>query len=179
MKALILLPFIIAANWVPVSKIESREAAGAQTLESCVQTFRETCLDVGDQPDLVELGAYNVELTVAKANTVKCESIEDCDAKFLAYDYACPGGDWEKIKNYDLLEIYCVKPNTPALKVNEVRLAEIVVERGAKVSQAKARQERRALLKKELKEVDIGKVTTIAALKAVVQKMLEVMDEQN
>lgn len=134
MKILIIvstLPLLIAANWIPVSFIQSGKPQGAGTLEQCVQTFKETCLDVGETPGYVELGAYTVDTTILKQNTLSCESIEDCDAKFVSFDFNCPSQDWEKIKNYELLEVYCIKPDVPVLVTNQAIIDAHLAEKAA------------------------------------------------
>lgn len=120
MKILILfLPLLISANWIPVSFIQSGKPQGAGTLEQCVQTFKETCLDVGENPSYVEVpGVFSVDTTILKQNTLTCTDEENCDEIFNSLVSSCPEG-FEKIKNYNLLEVYCIKPNVPVLVTNQ------------------------------------------------------------
>jgi hypothetical protein len=109
MKSLLL--FLIsfsamASNWMPLSKIQSLSTQAYQLQSTCEATG-EQCLDVGEEPGIVSLGFVSLEDNYLKSETLDCVDVEDCSAKFLAL--VCPGEDWTKIQNNDLLQVYCVK----------------------------------------------------------------------
>ena len=57
-------------------------------------------------PYFAELVDNEVVDYISKLNEMSCSDIADCDAKF---ETASCDAFYEKIKNYDLLQVYCVK----------------------------------------------------------------------
>lgn len=96
-----------ASNWMPVSKIQSNSTQAYQLESECVKQSQEQCLDVGNQPQKVALGYASLEDEYLKADSQACLNQADCDLKFT--ELTCSQQDWQKIKNIDLLEVYCVK----------------------------------------------------------------------
>ena len=97
---------VFGDNWMPVSKIQSKALSAYQLESECLKTG-EQCLNVGDEPEIVKEGFAVVQDNYLKADMQECESEEDCDTKFLAL--VCSENDFEKIKNYNLLQVYCTK----------------------------------------------------------------------
>ena len=64
------------------------------------------CVDSVD-PWASELVDNEVIDYISKLNETSCSDIADCDAKFIELSCSL---DEEKIKNYDLLSVYCAKP---------------------------------------------------------------------
>ena len=96
----------MASNWMPLSIIQSKSNQAYQLKIDCEKSG-EQCLDVGDEPEIVSLGFTSLENDYLKSDTQSCESVEDCDSKFLVL--VCSENDYEKIKNLDLMQVYCVK----------------------------------------------------------------------
>lgn len=104
----ILIAFFIslsamASNWVPVDKIQSQSAQAYQLESSCPGE----CLDIGNDPEALTAGFISLEDFYLKQSESSCSDSSDCDAKFVAL--VCPANDWTKIKNLELLQVYCVK----------------------------------------------------------------------
>ena len=75
------------------------------------------CVDNVD-PYISELVDNIVLDYIAKSNEIICSDAMDCDAKFIELSCSL---DEEKIKNYDLLSVYCAKP---IYKIEGKKLAE-------------------------------------------------------
>jgi hypothetical protein len=97
-----------------VNKLPLSEAVKAVALESgagavsCEASPSEQCLCYeGINFQYADLVDNEVLDYIAKENTEACSSMEDCDAKFILL--SC-GQGFEAIKNYELLEVYCIKP---------------------------------------------------------------------
>jgi hypothetical protein len=109
MKLIILLLIslpTLASNWVPVSKIESRSSQAYQLKADCENRSGEQCLDVGDRFEQVALGYATLQDHYEKTKTETCADPQDCEAKFQALDCT---QEYAKIKNLDLLQVYCTK----------------------------------------------------------------------
>ena len=109
MKFSILLLLSLSAygsNWVPISKIQSQSPQAYQLESECLKTG-EQCLDIGDEPQALSLGFVSLEDNYLKSDAQDCADESDCDTKFVAL--ACSQNDWTKIKNLELLQVYCVK----------------------------------------------------------------------
>jgi hypothetical protein len=117
MKHLILITILFsnlanAENWLNHSKIlnNSKEAFSLQS--DCEKISGEKCYDLGDYPSSVyeevdsSVSDYSKPI-YSKLDTQSCLNESDCSSKFIAL--TCSQIDYEKIKNLDLLQIYCVK----------------------------------------------------------------------
>ena len=143
------------------------------------------CVDAID-PWQAELVDNEVIDFVKKFNEVKCElkeieasesdikmfSYEDCDKKFEALE--C--GKNEKIKNYDLGEVYCIKN---IMKIDGKKLVNSPEKKKKHEEKLKAIEEKsiaKLEKKKKIKEIDIDKITTVKDLKAIVKDLVETME---
>jgi hypothetical protein len=147
--------------------------------ESCEDLEKSPCYDIDkcriEICDLVD----NVVLDyIAKSNEIICTDELDCDAKFIELSCSL---DEEKIKNYDLLSVYCAKP---IYKIEGKKLVESEEKKAAYKAARKAekdleldKKEAKKLLKLSIKE-DIKNATTVAKLKALIEKMIEAQDEK-
>lgn len=111
--SLLLVLFVLnsyAENFTSISKLGTNQAF--QLKAECERVTNEECYDLGDLPHSVysvttiKVDDYKKPIH-AKADTQSCLDQEDCDAKFVAL--VCSKNNYEKIKNYDLLQIYCTK----------------------------------------------------------------------
>ena len=92
------------------------------------------CVDNVD-PYISELVDNIVLDYIAKSNEITCNDELDCDAKFIELSCSL---DEEKIKNYDLLSVYCAKP---IYKIDGKKLAENAEKKAAyKAAQASKKQ---------------------------------------
>ena len=96
----------MASNWVPLSKIQLQSPQAYQLESECLKTG-EQCLDIGDEPQALSLGFVSLEDNYIKADTDDCSDEQDCTARFDVL--VCSQNDWQKIKNIELLQVYCVK----------------------------------------------------------------------
>lgn len=107
---------------------------------------------------------------ISKLNETSCDSIEDCDAKFITSQCLT---DYEKIKNYDLMQVYCVKN---VMKIDGKKLVESPTKKAAYLAaQANAeglsRQEvsdLKALIEELQSPTDVQATTTLAQLRPVI-----------
>ena len=118
MKKILLLSLAIftvtthAENWLNHSKIKSGSVEAFSLKSDCERISGEKCFDIGEYPSSVysevdvEVDDYS-KPNYLKADTQSCLSESDCSAKFLAL--VCSQNDYEKIKNLDLLQVYCSK----------------------------------------------------------------------
>lgn len=113
MKKILLLSLLSlsvhAENWVSIPELGTNQAH--QMKSDCERNGQE-CFDIGELPHSVysvtqiDVDDYNKPI-YSKSQVSICESIEDCDAKFVAL--VCIDKDESSIKNYDLLQVYCSK----------------------------------------------------------------------
>lgn len=101
-----------AENWLNHSKIKSGSIEAYSLKSDCERVSGESCFNIGDYPTSVysevEIEVDDLQNPIySKNDTESCLSDEDCSAKFLAL--VCTQNDYEKIKNLDLLQVYCVK----------------------------------------------------------------------
>lgn len=116
MKALLILPFIIAANWMPVSGIQSGKMEGYSLQSDCVAQKAEQCIDVGEEPAVVEEGFVSLEdvfeddlsspIWEAKSEVEACEGEEDCRLKLVSK--FCEQ-EKKSFISEDFTEVYCTQ----------------------------------------------------------------------
>ena len=133
------------------------------------------CVDNVD-PYFSELVDNEVVDYISKLNETSCTDELDCDAKFIELSCSL---DEEKIKNYDILNVYCTKP---IYKIEGKKLVESEEKKAAYKAARKAekdleldKKEAKKLLKLSIKE-DIKNATTVAKLKALIEKMIEAQE---
>lgn len=95
-----------ASNWMPISKIDAQSNQAYQLESECQRQSGEQCLDVGNEPQKVALGFASAEDHYLKENTESCLDEIDCEQTFQ--NLSC-NEDYQKIKNLDLLQVYCTK----------------------------------------------------------------------
>lgn len=137
------------------------------------------CVDSVD-PYTSELVDNIVLDYIAKSNGVACVDELDCDAKFIELSCSL---DEEKIKNYELLSVYCAKP---IYKIDGKKLAENAekkaaykaakeakrIAREAKIAQKEANKAELFALKKS----DIDNMT-VSQRNAVIVKLINIVQE--
>lgn len=117
MKKIVALLFLVsfnlqASNYMAKSEILDHGNQAFTFKADCERVKSQECIDVGNYPSSVysevdvEVDDYS-KPNYLKADTQSCLSESDCSAKFLAL--VCTQNDYEKIKNLDLLQVYCVK----------------------------------------------------------------------
>lgn len=193
MKYVTILMLLSFSAFSQVNHLPESEVIKAINLEpnagsvSCKDRPDEKCYSYeGIQWETAELVDNEVLDFIKKSNEVKCElkeiepsesdikmfSYEDCDKKVEALD--C--GKNEKIKNYDIGEVYCIKNimkidgkklvNSPEKKKkHEEKLKDIEDKRKAKSDK-----------KASLKNIDIDKINTVKELKAIVKDLIELQE---
>ena len=201
MKYLIILlitfPVFACQIQVPTSEAQRYIEAlpnGVPPLYKCEDKPEEKCHCADDVIwETAEFVDNEVLDYIKKIDAVSCEKLvkpeaiegeevlpfneyQDCDDKFEAL--AC-NGKQEKIKNYDSMEVYCAKEimkvdgkklvNSESKKAQ--RKAEKEAEKEAELSNKAAKK----ALKLSIKD-DIKNATTVAKLKAVIEKMIEVQE---
>ena len=137
------------------------------------------CVDSVD-PYTSELVDNIVLDYIAKSNETSCADEADCDAKFI--EISC-NLDEEKINNYDLLQVYCVKN---IMKIDGKKLVENAEKKAAyKAAKEAKRIAREArIAQKEankaelfaLKKADIDAMT-VSQRNAVIFKLLNIVQE--
>ena len=137
------------------------------------------CVDNVD-PYISELVDNIVLDYIAKSNEIICTDELDCDAKFIELSCSL---DEEKIKNYDLLSVYCAKP---IYKIDGKKLVENAEKKAAyKAAKEAKRIAREAkIAQKEankaelfaLKKADIDNMT-VSQRNAVIFKLLNIVQE--
>ena len=137
------------------------------------------CVDNVD-PYISELVDNIVLDYIAKSNETSCDDEADCDAKFIELSCSL---DEEKIKNYELLSVYCAKP---IYKIDGKKLAENAEKKAAyKAAKEAKRIAREAkIAQKEankvelfaLKKADIDAMT-VSQRNAVTMKILNILQE--
>ena len=137
------------------------------------------CVDNVD-PYISELVDNIVLDYIAKSNEVACVDELDCDAKFIELSCSL---DEEKIKNYELLSVYCAKP---IYKIDGKKLAENAEKKAAYKAAKEARRIAREakIAQKEankvelfaLKKADIDAMT-VSQRNAVTMKILNILQE--
>ncbi len=202
---LILLVSNVHASFVSISESELFLTNGAYTSyakkEVCEKEKGSECLAIESiNPDIAEMVDNIVLDYITKEDEQICKKLtapvilgddgeviqtksdkpfneyQDCDNKFI--ELTCEN-DSEKIKNYDLLQVYCAKP---VMKVDGKKL----INSEAKKAEHEAKKEAKKLLeieKKEKRKADklsikeeIKTATTVAKLKAVVEKLIEAQE---
>ena len=137
------------------------------------------CVDNVD-PYISELVDNIVLDYIAKSNEIACVDELDCDAKFI--EISC-NLDEEKINNYDLLQVYCVKN---IMKIDGKKL----VENSEKKAAYKAAKEAKRIAKEAkiaqkeankvelfaLKKADIDAMT-VSQRNAVIVKLINIVQE--
>lgn len=98
-------PAFACLNLIDKDKAEIAVVTGPASTEVSCHSNDCYCAD-GISWEYAELVDNEVLDYISKLNEVSCESQEDCDNKFQTS--SCLEG-YEKIKNYDQLEVYCVK----------------------------------------------------------------------
>ncbi len=94
--------------------------------ESCEDVEKYPCYDIDKcRIEICDLVDNEVLDYIAKSNEIACTDELDCDAKFIKLSCSL---DEEKIKNYDLLSVYCAKP---IYKIEGKKLAESASKRAA------------------------------------------------
>lgn len=114
---LILICFNInASQWIPSDSVGIEQLGNFSILpsmERCEKVNKRSCEEI--------IGRYNYRTFVRadqmvddstkpiydKIDMSTCSDISDCDTRHLAL--VCSGYGYEKIKNYDLLQVYCIK----------------------------------------------------------------------
>lgn len=61
------------------------------------------------------------EEQILKADVIPCTDEQDCDSKFLSHQ--CSDSEYHSIKNYDLLQVYCIKVIAAGVKEDPVKKA--------------------------------------------------------
>lgn len=118
MKKLLLLSLTVlslsaqAENWLNHSKIKSGSVEAFSLKSDCERVSNEKCFDLGNYPSSVysEVDESVDDYTkpnYSKSEVETCTANENCDTKFL--EKVCTDSTESKIKNYDLLEVYCSK----------------------------------------------------------------------
>lgn len=104
--------------------------------EKCEEKPEEKCFCVDEVDPYTSELVDNIVLDyIAKSNEITCSDELDCDAKFIEISCSL---DEEKIKNYDLLSVYCAKP---IYKIDGKKLAENAEKKAAyKAAQASKKQ---------------------------------------
>jgi hypothetical protein len=166
---------------------------GVPPLYSCADKPDEECLCadsiIWEEAEIIDIEVLDY---ISKENVQACElliepeSIEgeepkpfskyqDCDDKFTAL--VCDKG--EAVKNYDELEVYCVKNvmKTEKKLVNSpVKKAAHEALKTAKEKEIKDKESKINAAKEALKNADIDGATTIAKLKVIVKALLEAQE---
>ena len=166
--------------------------SGVPPLFKCEDKPEEKCHCVDDVVwETAEFVDNEVVDYIKKVDAVSCEKLvkpeviegeealpfneyQDCDDKFEAL--VCKDKE-EKIKNYDQLEVYCAKE---IMKIDGKKLVNSEAKKAQKEAEkqaAKELEESNKAAKKALKlsiKDDIKNATTVAKLKAVIEKMIEV-----
>ena len=137
------------------------------------------CVDNVD-PYISELVDNIVLDYIAKSNEIACVDELDCDAKFI--EISC-NLDEEKINNYDLLQVYCVKN---IMKIDGKKLVENAEKKAAykAAKEAKRIAKEAKIAQKEankvelfaLKKADIDAMT-VSQRNAVTMKILNILQE--
>ena len=177
MKYLILI--LLSLNsfaGIPISEvvkaINLEPNAGSIT---CEQLPQEQCFDYsGVNWHYAELIDNKVIDYISKVDEVACESELDCDDKFAALDCA------EKIKNYELLSVYCA---VPVMKIGGKKLVENKAKKAAheaakveEEAQELTKRDRKKAVRKALKEADLDGANSIVKLKAIVKALIEAQE---
>lgn len=141
MKYLILLifSFSVHANWIPSDKVGVCEPLTVfLKKKDCEGHYSKDCSKIPRE--------YNCEYSTLqpsaqlKEQTASCVDADDCQAKFEAL--TCSSEGFSKIKNLDLMEVYCTK----------FRPEQVVINQSAKSSYESAKSEKE-LLKSALRVV--------------------------
>ena len=137
------------------------------------------CVDNVD-PYISELVDNIVLDYIAKSNEITCSDELDCDTKFIEISCSL---DEEKIKNYDLLSVYCAKP---IYKIDGKKLVENAEKKAAykAIKEAKRIAREAKIAQKEankvelfaLKKADIDAMT-VSQRNAVIFKLLNIVQE--
>lgn len=137
------------------------------------------CVDSVD-PWTYELIDNEVIDYVAKSNEIACVDELDCDAKFIEISCSL---DEEKIKNYELLSVYCAKP---IYKIDGKKLAESPSRKAAHLAAKEAKKIAKdvKIAKKladkvelfALKKADIDAMT-VSQRNAVMIKLINIVQE--
>jgi hypothetical protein len=187
MKHLIILSFLINSALacqlsIPESYIPTFLAppvSGAYM--KCEEKPQEKCFCVDEVDPWTSELVDNVVLDyIAKSNEIACTDEIDCDAKFIELSCSL---DEEKIKNYDLLSVYCTKP---IYKIDGKKLAENAEKKAAykAAKEAKRIAKEARIAQKEankvelfaLKKADIDAMT-VSQRNAVIVKLINIVQE--
>lgn len=124
MKTFLLSVFIsfscLAGGFFPVGKFPYSQGFKLyETNSDCNSSEQHVCFDIDAcNLEICELVDNEVLDYISKSNEITCSDELDCDAKFIEISCSL---DEEKIKNYDLLSVYCTKP---IYKIDGKKLAE-------------------------------------------------------
>jgi hypothetical protein len=187
MKYLIL--FILSINTVLACQLSIPESYIPTFLNppvighymKCEEKPEEKCFCVDSvDPYTSEIVDNEVVDYISKLNETSCTDIADCDAKFIELSCSL---DEEKIKNYDLLSVYCAKPiykiDGKKLVKSEVKKAQREAIREAKRIAREAKIAAKESNKAELfalKKSDIDNMT-VSQRNAVIFKLLNIVQE--
>lgn len=159
MKILILFPLLIAANWMPVSGIQSGKMEGYSLQSDCVTQKAEQCIDVGEEPQVVEAGLVSLEdvleddlsspIWEAKSEVEACEGEEDCRLKLAAK--LCQD-ERTSLINETFTEVYCTQVVGFNQKVGSKKL---IIDTAAweSLKQQKAQQAQAQAIKNQVKNL--------------------------
>lgn len=104
-----------ASNWMPLSKIQSQSSQAHQLESDCLKSG-EQCLDVGNEPEVVQLGFFSLQDAMGDdfENPIwEAESeIDPCDGESACEianrSKACPD-QYSKFIDQNFSRIYCTK----------------------------------------------------------------------
>jgi hypothetical protein len=181
---LITLPVFACQINVPTSDVQRYIEAmpnGVAPLYSCKDKPEEKCHCADNiQWEFAELVDNEVIDYIAKSNEIACVDELDCDAKFI--EISC-NLEEEKIKNYDLLQVYCVKN---IMKIEGKKLAESPNRKAAHLAAKEAKKiAKDAKIAKKLadkvelfalKKADIDAMT-VSQRNAVMIKLINIVQE--
>jgi hypothetical protein len=137
----------------PISTSNAEKAIADGPAKSEISCNEKPCLCAdGIEWSYAELGDNVVLDYIDKKDVVSCASSIDCNEKFEVH--TCSLGDYTKIKNYDLREVYCVKEIT---KVDGKKLVNSPVKKAAH----EAKKEDDRLKEKEKKDKEVVDLLTI------------------
>ena len=175
---LLLIPLSSYASYVSLFEadvfIKNGEYTSYSQKDFCESENKTECLDVSSiNPYFAELIDNEVLDYVSQKQYESCLDEADCDDKFSRI--VCTEG--EEIKNYETLAVYCA---VNVMRIEGKKLVESPSKKAAyeaKILAEKQAKElqisNKAALKLAIKE-DIKTATTVAKLKALIEKMIEV-----
>jgi hypothetical protein len=163
---ILLVPFkCFSGGFYPVGKTVSiPEGFRLYEFESeCTLAENYKCFDVDRcSLDICELVDNIVLDYIAKSNEIICTDELDCDAKFIELSCSL---DEEKIKNYDLLSVYCAKP---IYKIEGKKLQESPQKKAAYKA---AKESKRIAKEAKIAQKEANKIELFALKKADLEAM--------